>query len=80
VKIVVSLRRKNIMKENKEKRNDLYVIESVYARCGSCLLSAVSTLRAQLIHKGFIYSANRGEVDFTVPQFDKFLKRIHGIS
>ena len=45
-----------------------------------CLLSAVSPLRAQLIHKGFIYSANRGEVDFTVPQFDKFLKRIHGIS
>jgi predicted transcriptional regulator len=45
-----------------------------------CLLPAVSPLRAQLIHKGFIYSANRGEVDFTVPQFDKFLKRIHGIS
>ncbi len=44
-----------------------------------CLLSAVSPLRAQLIHKGFIYSANRGEVDFTVPQFDKFLKRIHGV-
>ena len=44
-----------------------------------CLLSAVSPLRAQLIHKGFIYSANRGEVDFTVPQFDKFLKRVHGI-
>lgn len=45
-----------------------------------CAVSTVSPLRAQLIHKGFIYSANRGEVDFTVPQFDKFLKRIHGIA
>jgi len=45
----------------------------------NCAMSTVSPLRAQLIHKGFIYSSNRGEVDFTVPQFDKFLKRIHGI-
>ena len=45
----------------------------------NCAISTVSPLRAQLIHKGVIYSANRGEVDFTVPQFDKFLKRIHGI-
>ncbi|WP_110954642.1 AAA family ATPase [Anaerosinus massiliensis] len=43
----------------------------------NCAMSTVSPLRAQLIHKGFIYSSNRGEVDFTVPQFDKFLKRIH---
>ena len=42
-------------------------------------LSSVSPIRAQLIHKGFIYAANRGEVDFTVPQFDSFLKRIHKI-
>ncbi|PTQ85927.1 Cdc6-like AAA superfamily ATPase [Trichococcus patagoniensis] len=44
-----------------------------------CPVSAISPLRAQLIHKGFIYSANRGEVDFTVPQFDKYLKRIHNV-
>ena len=44
-----------------------------------CPVSAISPLRAQLIHKGFIYSANRGEVDFTVPQFDKYLKRIHNL-
>ena len=42
-------------------------------------LSSISPIRAQLIHKGFIYAANRGEVDFTVPQFDSFLKRIHKI-
>lgn len=44
-----------------------------------CPISTVSPLRAQLMHKGFIYAANRGEVDFTVPQFDQYLKRIHGI-
>ena len=36
-------------------------------------IQAISPLRAQLIHKGFIYAAKRGEVDFTVPQFDKYL-------
>ena len=41
--------------------------------------ASVSPLRAQLIHKGFIYATNRGEVDFTVPQFDKYLKRIYNI-
>ncbi len=42
-------------------------------------LQRISPLRAQLIHKGFIYAASRGMVDFTVPQFDKFLKRTYGI-
>lgn len=40
-------------------------------------IQAISPLRAQLIHKGFIYTAKRGEVDFTVPQFDKYLKRVY---
>ena len=39
----------------------------------------ISPLRAQLIHKGFIYAAERGRVDFTVPQFNKYLERIHGL-
>lgn len=39
----------------------------------------VSPLRAQLIHKGFIYAPQRGTVAFTVPQFDKFLKRMYRI-
>ena len=42
-------------------------------------LQRISPLRAQLIHKGFIYAANRGSVDFTVPQFNKYLKRTYGI-
>lgn len=40
-------------------------------------IQAISPLRAQLIHKGFIYASKRGEVDFTVPQFDKYLKRVY---
>lgn len=39
----------------------------------------ISPLRAQLIHKGFIYATERGKVNFTVPQFDKFLRRTYGI-
>ena len=40
---------------------------------------AISPLRAQLIHKGFIYATTRGKVDFTVPQFDNYLRRIYEI-
>ena len=39
----------------------------------------IAPIRAQLIHKGFIYATNRGEISFTVPQFDKYLKRIYSI-
>ncbi len=41
--------------------------------------ASISPLRAQLMHKGFIYATNRGEVDFTVPQFDNYLKRRYKI-
>lgn len=37
----------------------------------------IAPIRAQLIHKGFIYATSRGEISFTVPQFDKYLKRIY---
>lgn len=40
-------------------------------------VQSISTIRSQLIYKGFIYSARYGEVDFTVPQFDQYLKRVH---
>lgn len=39
----------------------------------------IAPIRAQLIHKGFIYASSRGEINFTVPQFDKYLKRIYEI-
>ena len=37
----------------------------------------IAPIRAQLIHKGFIYATSRGEISFKVPQFDKYLKRIY---
>lgn len=40
-------------------------------------VSTISPLRAQLISKGMIYSTGHGEIDFTVPQFDAYLKRIN---
>ena len=43
----------------------------------NCNVQRISPLRAQLIHKGFIYATRYGEVDFTVPQFNQYLKRIH---
>ncbi len=38
---------------------------------------SIAPLRSQLIHKGFIYSTSYGEIDFTVPQFDQYLKRLN---
>ena len=37
-------------------------------------LQAASPLRASLIEKGVIYSAGRGELDFTVPKFAAFMR------
>lgn len=37
--------------------------------------TSISPQRAQLINKGIIYSVNYGELDFTVPEFDKYIKR-----
>lgn len=42
-------------------------------------VSSIGPLRAQLISKGMIYFASRGEVDFTVPQFDRYLRRTEQI-
>lgn len=41
-------------------------------------VNAVSPVRAQLISKGLIYATRHGEIDFTVPQFDSFLRRMQG--
>lgn len=37
--------------------------------------SALGPRRANIIDKGMIYSPSRGEIDFTVPLFDDFLRR-----
>ena len=39
-------------------------------------VSAISTIRAQLIGKGIIYPVRYKELDFTVPEFDGFIKRL----
>ena len=38
-------------------------------------LRALGPRRAKIIHKGMIYSAAHGDIDFTVPWFDDFLRR-----
>lgn len=40
-------------------------------------VKVIQPLRARLIGKGLIYSTSYGEIDFTVPKFDEFLKRIN---
>ncbi len=39
-------------------------------------LKSISPIRARLINKGLIYVTRHGEIDFTVPKFGEFLKRI----
>lgn len=39
-------------------------------------IKTISPLRSHLINKGLIYSPSFGEVDFTVPHFDKYLQRL----
>ena len=39
-------------------------------------VSAISTSRAQLINKGIIYAVRYKELDFTVPEFSGFIRRL----
>ena len=38
-------------------------------------IQALGPCRAQIIRKGMIYSPERGDIDFTVPMFEDFLRR-----
>lgn len=40
-------------------------------------VKSISPTRGKLIDKGLIYATGHAEIDFTVPQFDKFLLRIN---
>jgi len=40
-------------------------------------MESLSPTRATLISKGFIFSPQHGQIDFTVPQFDDFLRRYY---
>ena len=39
-------------------------------------LKSISLIRARLINKGLIYATRYGEMDFTIPKFDEFLKKM----
>ena len=39
-------------------------------------VAAVAPMRAQIIAKGMIYAPAYGDNDFTVPQFDKYMRRV----
>lgn len=39
--------------------------------------NSVSIHRGNLINKGLIYATSYGEIDFTVPQFDTYIRRVH---
>lgn len=46
------------------------------AKILGCKVNSISPVRAQLISKGLIYATGHAEIDFTVPQFDNYIKRI----
>jgi len=39
-------------------------------------ISSIGPTRANLIHKGMVFSPSFGELAFTVPLFDEYMKRI----
>jgi len=43
-------------------------------------VSSIGPVRATLIKKGFVYSPGHGQVAFTVPLFDEYIRRNHDMS
>lgn len=41
-------------------------------------VNSLGPVRATLINKGFVYSPAYGQIEFTVPQFDAFIRRHYG--
>ena len=59
------------------KCGDLPCTISNVARIMKKEVKSISPYRAQLINKGVIYATGHAEIDFTVPGFDEYLKRIN---
>ena len=71
---------------------DVGFFKTRYERCSKCgelpctisnvaknlhkNVNSISTIRAQLINKGIIYPIRYKELDFTVPEFDGFIRRL----
>ena len=45
------------------------------ANCLGVKVNSIGPVRAKLIKKGMIYSPAYGDIAFTVPLFDEFMKR-----
>lgn len=43
-------------------------------------IESVGPVRSTLIRKGFVYSPQHGEVDYTVPMFDQYIRRNFDLS
>lgn len=46
------------------------------ASCCGMKVNSIAPIRAALIEKGMVWSPNHGDTAFTVPMFDRFMKRI----
>lgn len=55
-----------------------YKMGDVAAKRG-VLVTSLGPSRATLISKGFVYAPSHGYIDFTVPQFDQFIRRHFGL-
>lgn len=51
-------------------------LTEVFVSIGELGVNSISTIRAQLINKGIIYPIRYKELDFTVPEFDGFIRRL----
>ena len=46
------------------------------AACLGVKVTSLGPVRSKLIRKGMVYSPSYGDIAFTVPQFDEFMKRV----
>lgn len=66
---------KNMLRAMADLGKGPYPIADVADKMG-LKVGSLSPRRAKLIHKGMIYSPAHGDLDFTVPLFDEFMRRV----
>lgn len=66
---------KNMLRAMADLGKGPYPIADVADKMG-LKVGSLSPRRAKLIHKGMIYSPTHGDLDFTVPLFDEFMRRV----
>jgi len=65
---------KDFMRAMAEADSGPYKIGDI-AECLGLKVGSLSPRRASLIHKGMIYSPQHGDLEYTVPLFDEFMRR-----